>query len=133
LGLRHTRDLVFALPIARVDLLTKGPKPMQSQGFPNSSNLVFKAVWETGVEQAAECAISVVLDLRGKLVEVYNIPRNAVSILHPEMLKLMFSISNGVVRSKGALELSDKMDPAVHPAWTVSRITRVEEVRFEPL
>jgi len=32
---------------------------MQSQGFPNSSNLVFKAVRETGVEQAAECAVSV--------------------------------------------------------------------------
>ena len=59
---------------------------MQSQGFSNSSNLVFKAVWETGVEQAAECAISVVLDLRGKSVEVYDIPCNVVSILHLEML-----------------------------------------------
>jgi len=36
---------------------------MQSQGFPNLSNLVFKVVRETGVEQAAECTISVVLDL----------------------------------------------------------------------
>jgi len=52
---------------------------MQSQGFPNSSNLLFKAVRETGVEQAAECAVSVVLDLGGKSVEVYDIPRNAVS------------------------------------------------------
>jgi len=59
---------------------------MQSQGFPNLSNLVFKAVWETGVEQAVECTISVVLDLGGKSVEVYDIPRNTVSILHPEML-----------------------------------------------
>jgi len=33
----------------------------------------------------------------------------------------MLSISNGVVRSKGTLELSDEMDPAVHPAWMVSR------------
>ena len=59
---------------------------MQSQGFPNSSNLVFKAVRETRVEQVAECTISIVLDLGGKSVEVYDIPRNAVSILHPEML-----------------------------------------------
>jgi len=105
---------------------------MQSQGFSNSSNLVFKAVRETGVEQVAECAISVVLDLGGKSVEVYNIPCNTVSILHPEMLELMFSISDGVVRSKGALELSDEVDPTFHPAWTVSRITRVQQVRFEP-
>jgi len=78
--------VVSVLPIAHVDLLTKSPKPMQSQGFPNSSNLIFKAVQKTGVEQAAECAISIVLDLGGKSVEVYDIPHNAVSILHPEML-----------------------------------------------
>ena len=68
------RDLVFALPIACVDLLTKGPKPMQSQGFPNSSNFILKVVQETGVKQVAERTIPVVLDLQGKLVEVYNIP-----------------------------------------------------------
>ena len=98
---------------------------MQSQGFPNSSR-------ETGVEQAAECAVSIVLDLGSEAVEVYYVPRDAVSILHPEMLELMLSISDGVVRSKGALELSDEVDPAVHPAWTVSRIAGVQQVRFEP-
>jgi len=106
---------------------------MQSQGFPNLSNFIFETIWETGVEQAVERAISVVLDLGGKSVEVYYVPCNAVSILHPEMLELMLSISDGVVRSKGTLELSDKMDPAVHPAWMVSWITGVEEVQFEPL
>jgi len=30
----------------------------------------------------------------------------------------MLGISNGVVRSKGTLELSDEMDPTVHPAVT---------------
>jgi len=59
---------------------------MQSQGFPNSSNFVFEMIWETGVEQAVECAISVVLDLGGESVEVYNVLHNVVSILHPEML-----------------------------------------------
>ena len=132
MALHGTRDLIFALPIARVDLLTKSPKPMQSQGFPNLSNFVFETIWETGVKQAVECAISVVLDLGGESVEVYYVLRNTVSILHPEMLELMLSISNGVVRSKGTLELSDEMDPAVHPTWTVSQITGVEEVWFEP-
>jgi len=89
-------------------------------------------VTETRVKQAVEHTISVVLDLGGESVEVYYVPHNVVSILHPEMLELMLSISDGIVRSKGTLELSDEMDPAVHPAWTVSRITGVEEVRFEP-
>jgi len=112
------------LSIAHVNLLAESPKPMQSQGFPNLSYLIFEMIWETGVKQAVERAISVVLDLEGKLVEIYYVLRNMVSILHPEMLKLMLSISNGVVRSKGALEFSDKVDPTVHPVWTVSWITR---------
>ena len=74
MALRGTRDLVFVLPIARVDLLTKSPKPMQSQGFPNSSNFVFETIRKTGVKQAAERAISIVLDLGGESVEVYYVP-----------------------------------------------------------
>jgi len=57
-----------------------------------------------------ERAIPVVLDLQGESVEVYNIPCNAVSILHLEMLELI----DGVVRSKGTLELSNEMDPTDH-------------------
>jgi len=109
-------DLVFALPIAHVNLLTKGPKPMQSQGFPNSSNFVLEMIQETRVKQVAQCTISIVLDLGGELAEVYYVPHNVVSILHLEMLKLMLSISNGVVRFKGTLELSNEVDPTVHPA-----------------
>ena len=96
------------------------------------SNFVLEMIQETGVKQVVERAISIVLDLGGESAEVYYVLHNVVSILHPEMLELMLSISNGVMRSKGTLELSNEMDPAVHPAWTVSRITRVEEVRFEP-
>ena len=80
----------------------------------------------------AERAISVVLDLQGKSVEVYNIPCYAVSILHPEVLELILSISDGVVRSKGTLELSNEVDPTFHPAWTVSQITGVQKVQFKP-
>ena len=105
---------------------------MQSQGFPNLSYLIFETIWEAGVKQAAEHAISVVLDLGGESVEVNYVPCNAVSILHPEMLELMLSISDGVVRSKGALEFSDEVDPTVHPVWMVSQIARVQQVQFEP-
>ena len=59
---------------------------MESQGLADSSNLVFQTIQKSGVEEAAERAISIVLDLGGKSVEVYDIPRNAVSILHLEML-----------------------------------------------
>jgi len=45
LALRHTRDLIFMLPIVRIDHLTKGLQPIQSQGFPDLSNLVLEAIW----------------------------------------------------------------------------------------
>ena len=105
---------------------------MQSQGFPNSSNLIFETIRETGVKQAAERAISVVLDLGGESVEVYYVLCNTVRVFHPEMLELVLSISNWVVRTKGTLEFCYEVDPAVHPLWVVSRITGVEEVRFKP-
>jgi len=87
---------------------------------------------ETGVKQVAECAIYVVLDLGGESVEVYYVLHNTVSILHPEMLELMLSISDGVVRSKGTLELSNEVDPTVHPVWMVSWITGIQQVWFKP-
>jgi len=87
---------------------------------------------ETGVKQAVERTISVVLDLGGESVEVYYVPCNVVSVLHLEMLELMLCISDGVVRSKGTLELSNKVDPTFHPVWTVSQITGVQQVRFKP-
>ena len=78
-----------------------------------------------------ECAISIVLDLGCEAVQVYNVLCHTVQVFHLEMLELMLSISNWVMRTKGTLEFCDKVDPAVHPMWMVSRITGVE-VQFEP-
>jgi len=50
LALRRMRDFVFVLPIVCVDLLTKGSQPIQSQGIPDSCNLILKVVQEPGVE-----------------------------------------------------------------------------------
>jgi len=54
---------------------------MESQGFADSSNLIFQTIWKSGVEQVAERAISIVLDLGGKAVEVHDVPCNAVCVL----------------------------------------------------
>ena len=100
------------LPVVHVNLLTKGPQPIQSQGLPDSGDLILEMVWEAGVKQAMKCAISIVLDLGCKVVEVHDVPSNMVCVLHPEMLELVLSICDWVVRSKGTLEFCDKMDPA---------------------
>ena len=53
-------------------------------------------------------------------------------VLHDEVLELVFRISNGVVGTEGFLEFSDKVNPAVHPAWTLGQRSGVQEIRFEP-
>ena len=55
------------------------------------------------------------------MVEVHNIPRDSVAVPHDEVLELVFHISDRVVGAEGFLEFGDKVDPAVHPAWTLSR------------
>jgi len=72
---------------------------MESQGFADLSNLVFQTIWKSRVEQAAEHAISIVLDLGGEAVEVHNVSCNMGRILHLEVLKLVLGIGNGVVGS----------------------------------
>ena len=71
-------NFVFVLPVACIDLLAQHPESMESQRFADSSNLVFQTIRKSGVEQVAERAISVVLDLGGEVVEVHDVPRNTV-------------------------------------------------------
>jgi len=76
---------------------------MESQGLADLSNLIFETIQKTRVEQAAECTISIILDLGGEAVEVHDIPRNMACVLHPEVFKLVLGIGDGVVRSKCTL------------------------------
>ena len=66
------------------------------------------------------------------MVEVNDIPRDSVTVPQNEMLKLMFCISYRVVGTKGFLELGNEVNPAVHPAWALSRRAGIQKVRLEP-
>ena len=96
-------NFIFALPVAHIDLLAQRPESMESQRFADWSNLVFQTIQKSKVEQAVERAISIVLDLGGEAVEVHDVLRNVVRVLHPEVLKLMLGIGDGVVRSERTL------------------------------
>ena len=80
-----------------------------------------------------ECTITVTPNLRGQPVEVDDVPRDTMAILHLEEVELMLRISDRVVWSEGGLELRDEGDPVVHPAGTVRWIGGLEKVRFELL
>ena len=82
-------------------------------------------VREAGVEEAAECAISIVPDLGCEAVEIDDVSHNQMVVPHGEVLELVLCISNGVMGTKGFLEFSYKVNPAVHPAWLLSQSSRI--------
>ena len=76
-------------------------------------DFILEAVRETRVEEVVECAISVVLDLGCEAVEINDVLCDLVVVPHGEVLELVLCISNGVMGTKGFLEFSYKVNPAV--------------------
>ena len=101
LGLGGTSELVLALPIVRIDLLGERAQSIQCPRFTNLGQFVFYLVWKTGIEVVLEGTVTVALDLQGQPVEVHNIPRDAVTILHLKVVKLMFCVSDRVMWTEG--------------------------------
>ena len=72
-----------------------------------------------------EGTISITLDLKHKAIEVNNVSHDVVVVLHLEVVKLVLSISDWIIRTEGGMELRDECYPAVHPAWAVIWVGRV--------
>ena len=88
-------------------------------------NFILEAVREAGVKEAMECTISIFLDLGCKVVEIDDIPCDPMVIPHGEVLELVLCIGNGVMGTKGFLEFSYEVNPAVHSAWPLSQGSRI--------
>lgn len=61
-------------------------------------------------------------DLEGQAIEIHNISCDMVILPHPEVVKLMFSISNRVMRVKFGLQFGDECNPITHPMQVVIEI-----------
>ena len=107
------------LPVVSIDLLHKGTKPIQRPRFAYVAELVFYPVQEAIIKIVPEGAISITPDLGHKAIEVNNVSCDAMAVLHLEVVKLVLSISDRIVRTEGGVELRDKGYPAVHPVWAV--------------
>ena len=89
------------LPIACIDLLGERVQSIQCPRFTNLGQFVFYPVRKTSIEVVPEGTVTVASDLRGQPVEVHDIPRDAVTILHLKVVKLMFCVSDRVMWTKG--------------------------------
>ena len=63
--------------------------------------------------------IAVAPKLGCDMVEVNHVSIGMVVFLHAEVVKLMLSVSNWVVGTKGCLEFNNELFPVSHPDRTV--------------
>ena len=100
-------------------------KPIQRPRFAYVAELIFYLVWEAIIKIVPEGAISITPDLGHKAIEVNNVSHDAMAVLHLEVVKLVLSISDQIMRTKGGVELCNEGYPAVHPVWAVIWVSRI--------
>ena len=105
---------------------------VESHGFSDSRDLILDSIRETIVKVVPEGTFSITPDLRSDLVEFNNIFVDVLTILHGQMVQLVFRISDRVMWSKVGLEFQDKLLEVVHLGGVECRIFHLEEVWFKP-
>ena len=93
----------LALPVACIDGLGEVVEIGEGGGLPDTRDLIFDAVGETVVEMVPEGTFSVSLDLRSNPVEFNYVFIDSLTILHRKVVKLMFCISDRIMRTEVCL------------------------------
>ena len=90
-------DLRLALPIAHISQLSQQMEFREIMRLLNMGDLILDTIEETIIEVVLESTFAIAPDLYSNLVELYNTLVNALTILHGQVVKLMFCISNRVI------------------------------------
>ena len=96
------------------------------------TNLIFDAVRKTIIKVVLEGTFSVTLDLRSNPIDLHDVLVDLLPVFHGEMVELVFSISDGVMRTEVGLELQNELLEIVLPKQSESQILCEQEVRFKP-
>ena len=87
----------LALPKVCINSLDKGIGFVESCGFSNSRDLILDMIREIIVEVVLEGTFSVILDLKSNLVKFDHIFVDVLTILHGQIVQLVFCITNWVM------------------------------------
>jgi hypothetical protein len=123
----------FVFPVPAVNGLREGTKFPKSLRFPNAGNLILDSVREPVVEMMSESTFAITLDLGCKVIELHHVLVDVLAILHREMVKLVFSVTNRIMGSEIGLELEDEFPVIVHPVWAKHWVAQLEEIGLKPL
>ena len=128
-----TSNLFLSFPVASVDTLREAAQVLELSWFAYAANFVFDAVGQTGIKLVTKGGVAITLELRHEAVELHDVANDSLRVLHPQVVELVLSVSDGVVRAELELEFCDEFAPIVHPEGTIVRIEGTKEVGFEPL
>ena len=107
-------------------------KIREGGGLPDARNLIFDAVRKAVIKVVPEGIFSVTSDLRSNPIELHDVLVDPLPVFHEEVVKLVFSISDGVMQTEVGLELQDELLEVVLPKQSESQILCKQEIRFEP-
>ena len=107
-------------------------KIREGGGLPNARNLIFDVVGKAVIKVVPEGTFSVTSDLQSNPIELHDILVDPLPVFHGEVVELVFSISDGVMRTEVGLELQDELLEVILPKRLESQILCKQEVRFKP-
>ena len=115
-----------------VDQLCQRVELRESGRLTNAGDLVLDMIRQTSIKVVLEGTFSIALDLCHDPVELNHVLGDTLTVLHGQVVELVFCISNRVMQTKVCLEFQDELLVVFHPEWMKVRVVHEEEVWFEP-
>ena len=103
------------LPVPGIDGLHESAETIEGAGLSDTGDFIFDAVGETAVEDVAECAIAIAVDLSSEAIELYDILVDFLPFLHGQVVQLMLCISDRIMQTEVGLQFRDELMVIVHP------------------
>ena len=126
-------DFFLSFPVASIDALRETAQVLELPWFAYVADFVFDMVGQTGVEFVTKGGVAITLELRREAVEFHDIANDSLRVLHPQVVELVLSVSDGVAQAELELEFCNEFAPIVHPEGTIICVEGTEEVGFKPL
>ena len=74
------------LPVPGINGLHKSVVTIKGVGLSDVGDFIFDAVRETTVEDVAECAIAIAIDLSSEAIELYDVLIDILPFLHGQVV-----------------------------------------------
>ena len=107
-------DLGLVLLIVHVDQLCLQAELGESGRLPNMEDLVLDTIRQTIIKVVLEGTFSIAPDLCHDMVELDHILGDMLTVLHGQVVELVFCISDRVIQTKVHLEFQDELLVVFH-------------------